>query len=120
LSQFFPGFSRTILNRAGTIGEFSSPSWSDESETLIIRGLRKRRFPRKSSNHPDKKAYHLPVHSFREIFLRDSSLRGLPENIPLRGRRPAIAIGKAIKFAERQGYRWVPNPDKDIPFDAFV
>jgi len=24
------------------------------------------------------------------------------------------------KFSERQGYRWVPNPDNDIPFDAFV
>ena len=38
----------------------------------------------------------------------------------MRGRRPAVAIGKAKKFSERQGYRWVPNPDKDIPFDAFV
>jgi hypothetical protein len=38
----------------------------------------------------------------------------------LRGRKPAVTIGKAKKFAERQGYRWVPNPDNDIPFDAFV
>lgn len=38
----------------------------------------------------------------------------------MRGRRPAITIGKAKEFAERQGYRWVPNPERDIPFDAFV
>jgi hypothetical protein len=38
----------------------------------------------------------------------------------MRGRRPIVTIGKAKKFAERQGYRWVPNPDADMPFDAFV
>lgn len=38
----------------------------------------------------------------------------------MRGRKPTVTIGRAKKFAERQGYRWVPNPDKDIPFDAFV
>jgi hypothetical protein len=38
----------------------------------------------------------------------------------MRGRRPTITLGRAKKFAERQGYRWVPNPDPDIPFDAFV
>jgi hypothetical protein len=38
----------------------------------------------------------------------------------MKGRRPTITIGRAKKFAERQGYRWVPNPDADIPFDAFV
>lgn len=38
----------------------------------------------------------------------------------LRGRRPTVTLGRAKKFAERQGYRWVPNPDPDIPFDAFV
>jgi hypothetical protein len=38
----------------------------------------------------------------------------------LRGRRPTVTIGRAKKFAGRQGYRWVPNPDPDIPFDAFV
>jgi hypothetical protein len=38
----------------------------------------------------------------------------------LRGRRPTVTLGRAEKFAERQGYRWVPNPDPDIPFDAFV
>ena len=38
----------------------------------------------------------------------------------MRGRRPTVTLGRAKKFAERQGYRWVPNPDPDIPFDAFV
>jgi hypothetical protein len=38
----------------------------------------------------------------------------------MRGRRPVVTIGRAKKFAERQGYRWVPNPDADMPFDAFV
>jgi hypothetical protein len=38
----------------------------------------------------------------------------------MRGRRPTVTIGRAKKFAHRQGYRWVPNPDADIPFDAFV
>ncbi len=36
----------------------------------------------------------------------------------MRGRKPFAAIVMAKKFAERQGYRWLPNPDKDIPFDA--
>jgi hypothetical protein len=31
-----------------------------------------------------------------------------------------VTIERAKKFAMRQGYRWVPNPDADIPFDAFV
>jgi hypothetical protein len=38
----------------------------------------------------------------------------------MRGRRPTVTIGRAKNFAHRQGYRWVPNPDADIPFDAFV
>ena len=38
----------------------------------------------------------------------------------MRGRRPTVTLGSAKKFAERQGYRWVPNPDPDIPFDAFA
>lgn len=38
----------------------------------------------------------------------------------MRGRRPVVTIERAKKFAVRQGYRWVPNPDADIPFDAFV
>jgi hypothetical protein len=38
----------------------------------------------------------------------------------MKGRRPTVTLGRAKKFAERQGYRWVPNPDPDIPFDAFV
>jgi hypothetical protein len=38
----------------------------------------------------------------------------------MRGRKPTATIGKAKKIAERQGYRWVPNPDADIPFDAFA
>lgn len=38
----------------------------------------------------------------------------------MRGRRPTVALGDAKKFAERQGYVWVPNPDPAIPFDAFA
>jgi hypothetical protein len=38
----------------------------------------------------------------------------------MRGRRPTVTLGRAKKFAERQGYVWVPNPDLGIPFDAFV
>jgi len=38
----------------------------------------------------------------------------------MRGIRPNVTIGRAKKFAERQGYRWVPNPDADMPFDALV
>jgi hypothetical protein len=38
----------------------------------------------------------------------------------MKGRRPTVTLGRAKKFAERQGYRWMPNPDPDIPFDAFV
>ena len=38
----------------------------------------------------------------------------------MRGRRPTVALGDAKKFAERQGYVWVPNPEPTIPFDAFA
>jgi len=38
----------------------------------------------------------------------------------MKGYRPNVTIGRAKKFAERQGYRWVPNPDADMPFDALV
>jgi hypothetical protein len=38
----------------------------------------------------------------------------------MKGRRPTVTIGRAKKFAERQGYRWVPNPENEIPFDAFM
>ena len=38
----------------------------------------------------------------------------------MRGRKRDVTIGRAKKFAERQGYRWVPNPDTDMPFDALV
>jgi hypothetical protein len=38
----------------------------------------------------------------------------------MRGPKPNVTIGRAKKFAERQGYRWVPNPDADMPFDALV
>ena len=31
-----------------------------------------------------------------------------------------MAIEAAGRFAERQGYRWVENPDRDMPFDAFL
>jgi hypothetical protein len=38
----------------------------------------------------------------------------------MRGKRPVVAIEIAKKFAARQGYRWVENPDQDMPFDAFL
>ena len=38
----------------------------------------------------------------------------------MRGRKPTVMIEQAKKFAMKQGYRWVPNPDAEIPFDAFV
>jgi len=38
----------------------------------------------------------------------------------MRGRKPTVTLGRAKQFAERQGYRWVPNLDSDIPFDAFA
>ena len=38
----------------------------------------------------------------------------------MRGVRPVVTINSAKKFAERQGYRWVPNPDSDLPYDAIA
>jgi len=38
----------------------------------------------------------------------------------MRGKRPVISLASAKKFAERQGYCWVPNPETDIPFDAML
>jgi hypothetical protein len=38
----------------------------------------------------------------------------------MRGARPVVTIESAKKFAERQGYRWVPNPDPDLPYDALA
>jgi len=38
----------------------------------------------------------------------------------VKGRRPTVTLDSAKKFAERQGYIWVSNPDPDIPFDAFA
>jgi hypothetical protein len=38
----------------------------------------------------------------------------------MRGIRPVVTIESAKKFAERQGYRWVPNPDADLPYDAIA
>jgi hypothetical protein len=37
-----------------------------------------------------------------------------------RGQKPTIKLDSAKKFANRQGYRWVPNPDDDMPFDAIA
>ena len=33
---------------------------------------------------------------------------------------PVISLGSAKKFAEKQGYCWVSNPETDIPFDAML
>jgi len=38
----------------------------------------------------------------------------------MRGKRPVISLESAKKFAERQGYCWVSNPETDIPFDAML
>lgn len=38
----------------------------------------------------------------------------------MRGKRPVISLGSAKKFAERQGYCWVSNPETEIPFDAML
>jgi hypothetical protein len=38
----------------------------------------------------------------------------------MRGKRPVVSLGSAKKFAERQGYCWVSNPEADIPFDAML
>jgi hypothetical protein len=38
----------------------------------------------------------------------------------MRGVRPVVTIESAKKFAERQGYRWVPNPEADLPYDALA
>jgi hypothetical protein len=36
----------------------------------------------------------------------------------MRGRKPDKTIEAAEKFATRQGYKWIKNPDPDMPFDA--
>ncbi|MFA6226270.1 MAG: hypothetical protein WC620_08915 [Methanoregula sp.] len=38
----------------------------------------------------------------------------------MRGARPVVTINSAKKFAERQGYRWVLNPDSNLPYDAIA
>lgn len=38
----------------------------------------------------------------------------------MRGRRPSAAIDAAEKFAGRQGYRWIRNPDEEMPFDGIA
>lgn len=38
----------------------------------------------------------------------------------MRGARPVVTIESAKKFANRQGYYWVPNPDADLPYDALA
>jgi hypothetical protein len=38
----------------------------------------------------------------------------------MRGVRPVVTIDSARKFAERQGYCWVANPDADLPYDAIA
>jgi hypothetical protein len=55
---------------------------------------------------------------FRNYRVEKSPRRS--ENDAMRGRRPVVTIESARKFAERQGYRWVPNPDTDLPYDAIA
>jgi len=38
----------------------------------------------------------------------------------MRGKRPVVSLASAKKFAERQGYCWVSNPETQIPFDAML
>jgi hypothetical protein len=40
--------------------------------------------------------------------------------VNLRGIRPPVTINSAKKFAERQGYCWVPNPDTNLSYDALA
>lgn len=37
-----------------------------------------------------------------------------------RGKKPAAAIDDAKGFAQRMGYRWMDNPDEELPFDFFI
>ena len=37
-----------------------------------------------------------------------------------RGRKPVAAIAEAKAFAERMGYRWIDNPNADLPYDFLV
>jgi hypothetical protein len=37
-----------------------------------------------------------------------------------RGKKPVAAIGEAKGFAERMEYRWMDNPDADLPFDFLI
>jgi hypothetical protein len=40
--------------------------------------------------------------------------------VRMRGKRPVISLASAKKFAERQGYCWISNPETEIPFDAIL
>jgi hypothetical protein len=40
--------------------------------------------------------------------------------LTIRGARPVVTVNSAKKFAEKQGYRWVANPDRDLPYDALA
>ena len=74
--------------------------------------------PRFAKAEPsDNKAYLPAVHSFLRRFVPGKSSELLSVEM-MRGARPIVTIDSAKKFAERQGYRWVPNPDSDLPYDA--
>ena len=60
----------------------------------------------------------LPFMYFRNYRVEKSLYRS--ENDDMRGRRPVVTIESARKFAERQGYFWVPNPDPALPYDAIA
>ena len=37
-----------------------------------------------------------------------------------RGRKPVKALEEAERAARSFGYRWLPNPDPDLPYDALI
>jgi hypothetical protein len=37
-----------------------------------------------------------------------------------RGKKPESTIAEAKKFAERMGYHWMENTEKDLPFDFLI
>jgi len=63
------------------------------------------------------------VSSFHAFLLRGIVPGNNPERERsdlLRGVRPVVTINSAKKFAETQGYCWVPNPDSNLPYDALA
>jgi hypothetical protein len=67
--------------------------------------------------HPDKKAYHLPVRSFREIFREIHTPGGVTI---MKGPKTASVKDEMNTWAKRMGYHWAENTDPSVPFDGFL